>query len=106
VIPTLERLAKSSRLAVISNFDGRLRGILSGLGLAGYFEHVFISSEVGADKPHREIFQHALATMDVPATACWHVGDDPIRDWAGAQAAGIASFELKRPETTLNDIPA
>lgn len=104
VIPALNRLRGGNRLAVISNFDGRLRGILDGLGLGGYFEHIFISSEIGADKPHREIFEHACRIMDT-TSECWHVGDDPHRDWAGATAAGLIPFKLKRPELTLADIP-
>ena len=48
------------QLAVISNFDGRLRFILQHLGISKFFNHVFISSELGADKPDPEIFRRAL----------------------------------------------
>jgi putative hydrolase of the HAD superfamily len=100
----LDRLANRFRLAVISNFDRRLRRILEDLGIASRFERLFISSEIGCEKPHPAIFQQALEIMEVEAGRCLHVGDDPDRDWAGAAAAGIAVFELRRPGVTLDDL--
>ena len=47
----LETLEPYFSLAVISNFDGRLRMILERFGIAKVFRWVFISSELGADKP-------------------------------------------------------
>jgi putative hydrolase of the HAD superfamily len=101
----LGRLASRFRLAVVSNFDRRLRLILEDLGVASKFEHIFISSEVGCEKPHPGIFRQALDVMDVEAGRCLHVGDDPERDWAGAAAAGIEVFGVRRPEVTLDDLP-
>jgi putative hydrolase of the HAD superfamily len=100
----LDRLAKRFRLAVISNFDRRLRRILEDLAVASRFERLFISSEIGCEKPNPAIFQQALDVMEVQADWCLHVGDDPERDWAGAAAAGIAVFELRRPSVTLDDL--
>src|SRR6266404_9261901 len=60
VIDVLEKLAPQFQLAVVSNFDGRLRFILEHLGISKFFRHVFISSELGADKPDPEIFRRAL----------------------------------------------
>jgi putative hydrolase of the HAD superfamily len=101
----LERLAGRFRLAVISNFDRRLRLVLEQLGVAAKFEQMFISSEIGCEKPHPGIFQRALEVMGIEAGRCLHVGDDPERDWAGAEAAGIAVFEVRRPDVTLDDLP-
>src|SRR5437660_12311760 len=60
VVDVLEKLQPRFQLAVISNFDGRLRFILGHFGISKYFAHVFISSELGADKPDTEIFRRAL----------------------------------------------
>ena len=100
----LDRLASRFRLAVISNFDRRLRLVLEDLGVASRFEHIIISSEVGCEKPHPGIFRQALEAMHVEAGRCLHVGDDPERDWAGAAAAGIRVFGVRRPEVTLDDL--
>src|SRR5438552_18663697 len=56
VFGVLEKLEPCLQLAVISNFDGRLRFILEHRGVSKFFAHVFVSSEIGADKPDSEIF--------------------------------------------------
>src|SRR6266581_9275426 len=60
VVDVLKELHPRFQLTVISNFDGRLRFILEHLGISKYFSQVFISSELGADKPDPEIFRRAL----------------------------------------------
>src|SRR5947208_4188113 len=100
----LEQLRKRFQLAVISNFDGRLRSILQHLGISKYFAHAFISSELGADKPDPEIYRRALNLMDLNADEVLHVGDDPERDWKATIAAGLSVFRLDRPRNSLRDL--
>ena len=102
----LEQLQKRFQLAVISNFDGRLRSILQHLGISKYFNRIFISSEIGADKPDPEIFRRALKIMHLKADEVLHVGDDPERDWKAAAAAGLSVFRLDRPRNSLRDLLA
>ena len=100
----LEQLQPRFQLAVISNFDGRLRFILQHLGISRFFMHIFISSEIGADKPDPEIFRRALNLIDLKPDEVLHVGDDPQRDWAAASAAGLSIFRLDRPKNSLRDL--
>jgi len=100
----LQELTPQFQLAVISNFDGRLRFILQHLGISKHFAHVFISSELGADKPDAEIFRRALTTMHLKGDEVLHVGDDPERDWKAAKAAGLSVFRLDRPRDSLRDL--
>lgn len=100
----LEELGPHFRLAVISNFDGRLRLILQHLGISKFFSHVFISSELGADKPNPAIFRRALNLIDLNANEVLEVGDDPERDWKAAKAAGLSVFQLDRPRNSLRDL--
>ena len=79
-------------LAVVSNFDGRLRMILEHLGVSQFFSHVFLSSELGADKPDPEIFRRALRIEQRRPAETLHVGDDPVRDWGGAACGGVGSI--------------
>ena len=65
VIDALEKLRPQFQLAVVSNFDGRLRMILEKLGISKFFSRVFVSSEIGADKPDPEIFRRALSFFQV-----------------------------------------
>ena len=100
----LQELTPQFQLAVISNFDGRLRFILQHLGISKHFAHIFISSELGADKPDAEIFRRALTTMHLKGDEVLHVGDDPERDWKAAKAAGLSVFRLDRPRDSLRDL--
>jgi len=100
----LEQLRPRFQLAIISNFDGRLRFILHHLGISNYFSYIFISSELGADKPDPEIFRRALKLIHLNADEVLHVGDDPERDWNAASAAGLSVFRLDRPRNSLRDL--
>jgi putative hydrolase of the HAD superfamily len=100
----LEALRGRFDLAIVSNFDGRLRMILEQLGVSQFFSHIFLSSELGADKPDPEIFRLALHLSAAAANETLHVGDDPVRDWEAARSAGLAVFELERPRNSLRDL--
>lgn len=96
-VPALDALrALGLRLAVISNFDERLSGILEGLGLAPRVDAIVVSSELGVAKPNPAIFRHALGRLGVEARAAIHVGDHRLEDVEGAQGAGMAALHLRR----------
>jgi putative hydrolase of the HAD superfamily len=100
----LAALAPHYELAVVSNFDGRLRMILEHLATAKYFRHVFLSSELGADKPDPWIYERALEISGFAPSEVLHAGDDPERDWAAASSAGLDVFRLHRPQNSLRDL--
>src|SRR6266480_2559628 len=104
VLEVLEKLFPRFQLAVISNFDGRLRMILEQLGISKFFKHVFLSSELGADKPDPEIFRRALNVIHREPNEVLHVGDDPERDWKAATAVGLSTFQLDRRKNSLRDL--
>ena len=106
VIDVLEKLRPRFQLAVVSNFDRRLRFILEHLGISKYFAYVFISSEIGADKPDPEVFRRALKFIDVKPNEVLHVGDDSERDWKAASEAGLSIFRLDRQKNSLRDLLA
>ena len=97
VLETLSAL-QERRLAldVISNFDSRLIDILEGLGMAGCFEEVFISSRVGHAKPERQIFQRALKRHNLAPGEAMHVGDSEENDLYGAANAGLLGVLIDR----------
>ena len=84
------------RLAVISNWDDRLPGLLNALGLGELFEVTIVSGELGRHKPDPAIFRAALARLDLPADRVLHVGDDFDADVRGARAAGLRAAWLRR----------
>lgn len=83
------------RLAVVSNFDRRLHGLLDALELLPSLERVIVSSEVGAAKPSPLPFQRAMEALDLQPHQVWHVGDQP-EDVEGAARAGVRCLLLKR----------
>jgi putative hydrolase of the HAD superfamily len=106
VLEVLAQLHRRYKLGVVSNFDGRLRMILEQLGILKFFAEVVISSEVGADKPDPLIYKRAVQLAGVAPNETLHVGDDPVKDWQGATAAGLRVFKLRRPAQTLRDMLA
>jgi len=106
VIDVLRQLHWRFQLAIVSNFDGRLRVILKRLGISKYFGHIFISSEIGADKPDPEIFRRAVKFLGLQPRDVLHVGDDPERDWHAAATAGLSIFKLDRTKNSLRDLLA
>jgi len=97
VIPALEALtARGLKLGVVSNWDERLRPLLGGLHLAGYFETIVVSRGVEAGKPNGAIFQHAVRRFGLPAAAVLHLGDSLSLDPRGARAADLRAMLLHR----------
>ncbi|XP_007934955.1 haloacid dehalogenase-like hydrolase domain-containing protein 3 [Orycteropus afer afer] len=86
------------RMAVVSNFDRRLDGILVGLGLREHFDFVLTSEAAGWPKPDPRIFHKALQLAHVEPAVAAHVGDSYRCDYQGAQAVGMHSFLVTGPE--------
>jgi len=97
VRPTLAGLqAGGFRLAIVSNFDSRLRNICDGLGITPAFEAIVTSGGAGAAKPDPAIFLGAVAVLKLEPDQVLHVGDSLREDVAGARAAGLHAVHLLR----------
>lgn len=83
-------------LAVASNFDSRLPGILEGLGIAELAGPVIYSTAAGVAKPGPGIFHQALAALGVDPAQAVHVGDGLEPDYRGALDAGLSALLLVR----------
>ncbi|KAF8747261.1 hypothetical protein HU200_013251 [Digitaria exilis] len=91
-------------LAVVSNFDTRLRKLLKDLDVSDMFDAIVVSSEVGYEKPAPEIFKIALDQIGVDATKAVHVGDDETADKAGANAIGLECWLWGADVKTFSEI--
>ncbi len=100
----LDSVCSGFRCVVLSNFDSRLRRILSDLGLLDHFERVFLSCELRASKPNPRIFQEVSNALEIRPAEIMHVGDDPICDWEGASAAGFQHFRVGKGQRRLLDL--
>lgn len=85
-------------LGVLSNFDSRIYSVMKALRLEDYFSSITISTEIGAAKPDRLIFESALAKhqLERSPNLAWHIGDSFGEDYIGADAVGITAFWLNR----------
>ncbi|KAH6822408.1 Haloacid dehalogenase-like hydrolase superfamily protein [Perilla frutescens var. hirtella] len=92
------------KLAVVSNFDSRLRKLLRDLNVLDLFDAVIISSEVGYEKPDEKIFRAALDQISVEANKAVHVGDDTKADKVGANAVGIDCWLWGEDVKNFSDI--
>jgi putative hydrolase of the HAD superfamily len=98
-IETLRGLSERGlKLAVVSNFDSRLLKILDGLGVAAWFDGIFVSSTVGYAKPDRRIFEFVLAAQQLVSENVLHVGDSIKNDIGGAANAGVKGILVDRKQ--------
>lgn len=76
------------RLFVLSNNDERIHTVFNGLSIGRFFEEIFASSELGAEKPSPRIFKYVQERIGITGKHILHVGDSPKEDIQGAQDAG------------------
>lgn len=104
VRPTLAEVrGRGWKLAIVSNWDERLRPLLRKLGLIGCFDAIVISHETSFTKPAPEIFQRAAVALNLPAETILHIGDSWTEDFEGARAAGMKSLLLDRKTGPVGD---
>ena len=90
MVATLERLAPSARLAVLTNKPGRAtHEILGGLDLLRYFADVIGGDTPFGRKPDPAGLNDLIARAGVRPSSAMLIGDSPI-DLATARRAGIA----------------
>jgi putative hydrolase of the HAD superfamily len=96
VLPTLDKLGKTHRLGLISNFEAWLEEMLVELEVGHLFEIAIISGLEGIEKPDPGIYERALQVAGVQAAEAVHVGDSPSMDVGPAESVGIRSVLLDR----------
>lgn len=93
----LELLRQSGfRIVIASNWDQRLRQLISGFGLDQFFDAVLLSVEVGFTKPDPRFFDAVATRMRCHPSRIIHVGDCPVNDLEGARKSGLSSLLLNR----------
>ncbi len=86
-------LSKNYKMYIITNGSKKAQdGRLKDLPLMEYFDGVFISEEIGFDKPHREYFDYVFEHItEKDKSECLVIGDSLSSDIAGAVNYGIDS---------------
>jgi REG-2-like HAD superfamily hydrolase len=93
------------RLAIVSNFDTRLREVYQRLALDRLFSALICSAEVEVEKPHPEIFRTACRVVGIEPHEAVHLGDDPLADLEGASRAGLYGL-LHEDDDAWRTLPA
>ena len=92
-----------ARLATATNRSHTAEQITQELryhNLAHHFDEVLTAGDVGWFKPHPAIVHAALKALDVPPERALMIGDEPRRDIAAANAAGVTSVLISHPGRT------
>lgn len=90
---TLAVLSKKYRLFLASNGTAKVQaGRLQSANISHYFEKIFVSQEIGANKPSIEYFSRCFATIpDFDPKKAMMVGDSLTSDILGGKNAGITT---------------
>jgi len=96
VVSVLEKLHPRFQLAIVSNFDARLRGILAGHEVLARCPHVFISTELGHSKPSPAFYRKIEQRLGARPEEILIVGDDLENDVYAPRRAGWQAVALSR----------
>lgn len=109
-LPVLRRLAGTPwAQAILTNGEsGFQRAKYHAAGLAEFIspEWLFVSGEIGRDKPDPITFHTTSTALKLAPHELLFVGDHPEKDIAGARAVGFATCWLQRDDTEQADADA
>lgn len=97
LLPSLKH--RGYRMGVVTNSlfpSAMFMPWIGELGLAGYFDAVISSADVGRTKPDPEPYTAALRALDIDPHEALFVGDRVETDIAGARAAGLRAVLIDR----------
>lgn len=92
VAPALA-LLDGYRHVIVSNHVPELPSLVAALGLR--VDAVVTSAAVGWEKPNPAIYRAGLAVAEAEPGEAWMVGDNPVADVAGAEAAGLRAVLVR-----------
>ncbi len=96
---TLKALKKQGcRLALLSNAadDADVQSLVDQNNLRQYFSFIRSSAAAGYRKPHRQLFEESLKSLNLRPQQCLMVGDTLDADILGAKKTGIYSVWITR----------
>ena len=93
-VEMLQTLSKKYALFLVSNGNLRVQeGRLKSAAISQYFQDIFISERIGADKPSRAFFDACFARIPgLDRSGCVIVGDSLTSDIRGGINAGIRTI--------------
>ena len=102
-VATLKELqARGYTLGIIANTvtETEIPDWMAADGVAQCFKTTILSSKVRLRKPDPAIYHLACRCIGTPEANCAYVGDNPVRDVEGTQAAGFGMMiRIDEPDT-------
>lgn len=110
VQPTLIRLHEAGyRLAMASNFDQRLTGIVAATQELRRIEKVIVSTSVGYCKPSSRFYSAVLKVCECEPEEIVMIGDEHEADVVGPMQLGIRALQIDRKASdglySLHQVP-
>lgn len=106
-VETLKELtARGYTLGIIANTvtETEIPDWMAADKVAQCFKVTILSSKVRLRKPDPEIYHLACRCIGTPEINCAYVGDNPVRDVQGTQAAGFGMMiRIDEPDTLKNE---
>jgi 2-haloacid dehalogenase len=99
VLPTLEVLAKTYKLALVSNIDDDL---LSATPLGREFDLICTAEKARGYKPDGTLFRHLLERSGLNAGQILHAGQSQFTDMVGGKPLGLTIAWINRRNLTLS----
>lgn len=90
---------------ITNGFEKTQHSKLEYSGIASYFVEVITSEGSNSLKPHKEIFDYALAKAKTIATDSIMIGDDPEVDIKGAKNAGLDQIYVNHINKKIDFTP-
>ena len=95
-LTVLQRLARHYTLGALTNGNADIYKTDAG----EYFDFAFLAEDIGASKPHPDMFHAALQRAGVAAENIIHVGDNPEHDIQGARDVGMRTVWMNSQKVT------
>jgi 2-haloacid dehalogenase len=104
VLPTLERLAKTYKLALVSNIDDDL---LAATPLCREFDLVCTAQRARGYKPDGTLFKYLLEQSGLRTAQLFHSGQSQFTDLVGGKPLGLTIAWINRRNIALSEaVPA
>ena len=102
---TLKELKKKYKIAVLTNGNASSqRRKLNTINIYDLLDYSLVSSEYGARKPDKQIFEYTAKQLDLKTEECAYVGDNYKIDILGSRNAGMLPVFISRNNEIHEDV--
>jgi HAD superfamily hydrolase (TIGR01549 family) len=95
-IAVLEELKKDYVLVLVANIDCFTKDMITKFNLQDYFNHVYLSCDVGMLKTNPEFFKNIIKDLEIAHEDAVMIGDSIDSDMIPASKAGLRTILLDR----------